>query len=472
LKRFSVRERSKAEQFIGKLTTSAALIAALIPFKVLKAQSAPHSLSEPESSAVDAKGVRHRMSDYGDKSAPGSPTGLNLFNRIILLSYRARHTEGTGLFCIKLNLKTGSVTDVEVLRSTGASGLDASAAQAIRQWRWRPERWKEINVPVTFTLRTSERYRGSARELADRATAHYRTGDNDAATTTLDELIRQQPKSVAAYITRGSAYQQKGEADKALADFNQAIRLDPKSARAHCDRGILEDVLLQQPNKALADYNEAIRLAPDFKRAYVNRGVHFLEQHDYERALPDFTRAIELIPNEPGTHGYRAYTYAKLRQRTPAQADAVAATRLKPAEMPLVRIEGLMVRADAYRILGKQELALRDYREAVRVMPNASKANSLLALFLATCPEDRFRNGTEAVSAARRACELSKWRRYDAIDTLAAAYAEAGDFDQAVKYEKQSLNDSSLAPKEKEEREKRLALFQQRKPFREDLANP
>ena len=46
---------------------------------------------------------------------------------------------------------------------------------------------------------------------------------------------------------------------------------------------------------------------------------------------------------------------------------------------------------------------------------------------------------------------------------------EAGDFDQAVKYEKQALNDSSIAPKEREEREKRLAFFEQRKPFREEF---
>jgi len=52
---------------------------------------------------------------------------------------------------------------------------------------------------------------------------------------------------------------------------------------------------------------------------------------------------------------------------------------------------------------------------------------------------------------------------------LAAAYAEAGDFDQAVKYEKQALTDSSLASKQREEFEKRLSLFEQRRPFREQF---
>jgi tetratricopeptide (TPR) repeat protein len=231
----------------------------------------------------------------------------------------------------------------------------------------------------------------------------------------------------------------------------------------------LEDVLRQQPDKALADYNEAIRLAPNFQRAYINRGVHFLEQHDYERAVNDFTRAIQLTPDEPSTRAYRAYAYAKLGQRSPAHADAAAATTLRPAEMPLTKTEDLMVRAGAYRILGQGELALRDFQEAVRVMPKDSRPNSMLAWLLATCPDSRFRNGAEGVSAAKKACELSQWQRSSCIDTLAAAYAEAGDFEQAVKYEKQSLTDSSLAPKERQEREKRLALFQRRTPFRDEF---
>lgn len=451
-----------------KRTVYFVLLAALLISDPPKSQSALPPAAEPESSAVDAKGIHHRLSDYGDKNAPWMSDRVRFVQPDYPLDARARHNQGTGFFRVILDVNTGSVTDVSILKSTGSSELDASAAQAIRQWRWRPLRWKEINVPVTFTMQSRKHYQGSPHELAD-ATAHYRKGNNEQAITRLDGLIRQQPKSVDAYITRGSAYQQKGEAHKALADFDQAIRLDPKSARAFCDRGILEDDLLQQPNKALADYDEAIRLAPNFYRAYVNRGVHFLEQHDYERALPDFTRGIQLQPEDPGTHAYRAYAYAKLGRRSSAQADADAATRLKPTQIPLVRADDLMVRAGAYRILGQQELALRDFQEAVRLMPKSSKANSMLAWSLATCPDNRVRNGSEAVSAAKKACELSQWQRSDSIDTLAAAYAEASDFDQAVKYEKQALTDSSLASKEREEREKRLTLFQEGKPFRDEF---
>lgn len=271
---------------------------------------------------------------------------------------------------------------------------------------------------------------------------------------------------------RGAAYQAQDNATKALADFDEAIRLDPKSARAYCDRAALEDEVLRQADKALADYNEAIRLAPEFHRAYFNRGVHFFVRHDYEHAIVDFNRAVQLMPNDGGAYVYCALAYSKLHNRAQAITEAAAAIKLKPTEPPLFRATDLDLRSRAYRILGQKELALRDLREAVHQTPERSVANDNLAWFLATCPEDRFRNGTDAVFFAKKACELSHWQRSGEIDTLATAYAELGDFDQAVKYEKQALNDSSLAPKEREEREKRLALFQQRKPFREDLTAP
>ena len=453
---------------VCKVIICIVFIAALTSSEALNAQPGTHSSNTPESSAVDAKGVRHQISDYGEGRAPWDADMLKFVRPDYSSDYRARHIEGTGLFRITLDVKTGSVTNVAVLKSTGFSALDNSAIRAIRQWRWRPQRWKEIEVPVRFTMRQRESSYGSARESAIRGMEYYRKGDNDNAIKAADEAIRLQPTLPILYIDRGSAYQSKGQPDKALADFDRAIQLDPNSARAYCDRAILEDEL-RQPEKALADYNEAIRLAPDFQRAYFDRGVHFFERHDYEHAIADFTHAIRLMPNDLSAYAYRAYAHAKRGDRADAVADATTAIKLKPTEMRLWRIVDLDLRAKAHRIVGQSELALRDLREAVRLMPNDHTANGNLAWVLATCPEERFRNGTEAISTSKKACELSRWKSSGCYDTLAAAYAEAGDFGNAVKYEKQALNDSSLAPKEREEREKRLALFQQRKPYRDEF---
>jgi hypothetical protein len=62
------------------------------------------------------------------------------------------------------------------------------------------------------------------------------------------------------------------------------------------------------------------------------------------------------------------------------------------------------------------------------------------AWFLALCPDDSQRNGKLAVTYATKACELSEWKEANFIGTLAAAYAEVGDFDAAIKYQRQAMD--------------------------------
>jgi len=87
---------------------------------------------------------------------------------------------------------------------------------------------------------------------------------------------------------------------------------------------------------------------------------------------------------------------------------------------------------------------------------------------VASCNVPRARDGKEAVKLAIKACELSNWTYWGYIDTLAAAYAEAGDFKHAVKYQKQVLEMVEKSTDHPELR-RRLALFQAHKPYREDV---
>ncbi len=74
----------------------------------------------------------------------------------------------------------------------------------------------------------------------------------------------------------------------------------------------------------------------------------------------------------------------------------------------------------------------------------------------------------KAIEYAKRACELTNWENAGNIDTLAAAYAEAGDFDSAVKWETQYLTSLSLSPSDASDGQARLALYQAHKPYHED----
>ena len=93
--------------------------------------------------AIDTKGVRHNepYKDCTKSIAPEYPYGE-----------RAQHHTGIGFFRLELNLKSGVVTKIIVTKSTGFAVLDNSAIAALRQWRWKPNRWKEIEIPVRFQL--------------------------------------------------------------------------------------------------------------------------------------------------------------------------------------------------------------------------------------------------------------------------------------------------------------------------------
>ncbi len=90
---------------------------------------------------------------------------------------------------------------------------------------------------------------------------------------------------------------------------------------------------------------------------------------------------------------------------------------------------------------GNWQKAIDDYREALRLQPNLPTAHNNLAWVLATCPIDALRSGQEAVEHATYACKATAWSTPNCLGTLAAACAEIGDFDQAVRLQKRALGD-------------------------------
>lgn len=90
-----------------------------------------------------------------------------------------------------------------------------------------------------------------------------------------------------------------------------------------------------------------------------------------------------------------------------------------------------------------------------------------LARLLATCPDDKARDGKRAVEYATTACERTGWKDPMYLDTLAAAYAEAGQFEEAVRYQTRALEDPTLKGDLRKAARQRLELYRQKKPFRD-----
>ena len=118
-------------------------------------------------------------------------------------------------------------------------------------------------------------------------------------------------------------------------------------------------------------------------------------------------------------------------------------------------------RGYTYELMGKYANAIEEYTGVAH-----SLALNNLAWLRATCPDAKFRDSDAAVDLAKRACDATQNREGMFLDSLAAAYAEAGKFSDAVKTQKMALEDKSFTVRYGEEAQKRLTFYKDKQPFR------
>jgi hypothetical protein len=106
----------------------------------------------------------------------------------------------------------------------------------------------------------------------------------------------------------------------------------------------------------------------------------------------------------------------------------------------------------------------------LRLSPNNDRALNSLAWLKATCPEASLRNGKEAARIANRACDLTRWKNWSYLDTLAAAYSEADDFENAVKFQSRAieLGRRGASVDQQTRMHKRLELYRNHKAYRDE----
>jgi Tfp pilus assembly protein PilF len=132
-------------------------------------------------------------------------------------------------------------------------------------------------------------------------------------------------------------------------------------------------------------------------------------------------------------------------------------------------VEAALLRANVNARLGKYADALKEFNYLISLHPrNVTLARALgdRAWFQATCPDASFRNGQEAIKDAKAACSIMVWKDENMIETLAAAYAEVGDFNSAVQYAQQALAIKNISATDSKRIQRHLESFQQHKPIR------
>jgi len=222
------------------------------------------------------------------------------------------------------------------------------------------------------------------------------------ATNHYAAAVRSNPKNADAHFNYGLALGSLGDFDAAISHYAVVLQISPQHSGAHNWMG---NALAAQNRleEAGSHYSESVRLKPDYDDAHFNLGLNLAKQGKQAEALPHFAEAVRLNPDNAKAH---------------AQLALALAGQHHPRE------------------------ALAHYREALRLKPENLEALNNLAWFLATHPQAEFRNGAQAVELAERACRLTSFKVPSVIGTLAAAYAEAGRFDEAAK---SALQASTLA---------------------------
>jgi tetratricopeptide (TPR) repeat protein len=242
-----------------------------------------------------------------------------------------------------------------------------------------------------------------------------------------EQALRLNPRRAEACYNLGTALARLDKYEEAVSYYESALQIEPDYAEAHNNFG---NVLfrLGRVSEAIGHYRKAIEFKPDYTEAHFNLGVALVSTGRLDEAIEHYQRALALMPNSAQIH-------FRFGQALQAQHNFVA--------------------------------AMAEYEKTLVLDPRHMLAHLNLAWMPATCPDASLRDGNRAVELAEQARALAGTESPQLLDTLAAAYAGAGRFPEAVttaEKAEQLATDAGLKKPAGENRQ-RLELYRAGKPY-------
>ncbi len=334
--------------------------------------------------------------------------------------------------------------------------------------------------------------------------------------------------------TRGLYLLSRGKLDEALADLDRSLDIEPDDAATHQARGMAL-FGLKKFDAALASFQKVLEIAPELRAARWYRARVFRETGDYASALAEWDQLLEKKPNDLAALAQRAEIHFETGDFPSALADAESILEMREHYVPalILRAEALVqskrieeaiksladsvdevpdqknilllqlaryylvdrradeaiktldqllsenqdnwlalrIRGDALLAIGKQAPAIENYEAALKQRPEDSSTLNNLAWVLATSPDGDLRDGVRAVELATKACEATAYEEPHILSTLAAAYAEKGEFDSAVRWSEKAVELGKQADEgphpQLDQLTAELASYREGKPWRE-----
>jgi tetratricopeptide (TPR) repeat protein len=282
----------------------------------------------------------------------------------------------------------------------------------------------------------------------------------------LYESIRTQgrlPGVSTAYMRYIESLFQAGDQERAMEQLRLARALD--IVNEHLILNNLGNALQARGEtaEAIPRYREAIRIKPDYAMAHYNLGKALAEQGDANGAVQHYRATLELNPAHVDAHNNLANLLAGRGAFDEAIEHYLRVLSLKPdAAATHNNLAWVLTE------VGRLDEALAHFEHAVRLEPELPPSLIGLSWILATRPADEQRDPGRALGLAERALELLPTPDPRSLDIAAAAYAAVGDYDRAVELAETAID---LAPPDFPDLHaihERLALYRQRRPYREE----
>jgi protein O-mannosyl-transferase len=222
-------------------------------------------------------------------------------------------------------------------------------------------------------------------------TALAKSGKLDEAVTQYQIALRIRPDNADGHNNLATAFGQMGKLDEEIGQYQIALQINPNDAKGRLTLGSL---LLQKGrvDEAINQFQKSLQIKPDDANVQVNLGGAYLQEGKMDEAIVHYQRALQISPN-----------YAEVHNNL-----------------------GLLLLNS-----GKMEEASAHFQKAVQLAPNNPQVLKTVAWVLSTSPAASLRDGGKAVQLAQRANDLVGGGNPDFLRTLAAAFAEAGRFNEA-----------------------------------------
>ena len=247
--------------------------------------------------------------------------------------------------------------------------------------------------------------------------------------------FNQEQQQTNKILEKGIDNIQKGNFDDGIQQFTKVLQIDSNNYFAYYHRGTAYRDIKKYKN-AISDFNSCIEIDPNNSWAYFQLGGVWADQAELEKAIEIYNQALKINPKHVEVYGTRGIIKSLLGKIDSALEDLNMAIEIDP-QIPMLYV----TKAQILELQGNCQAAIENYEKGMRMSFDNEKIDTKgnIAWILAACPDSIFRDSEKALKSALESLEAVPGKEYMNLRTIAAAYAEIGDFENAIIYQKKAI---------------------------------